>query len=292
MSLEGNSISNKERALLTTMLIDQREQGIECPQITMTLLEEVKNASSLSVHERGDRLLRYLSNLTSVIGELVTVGAVAVESDSFGSRPILEGPTYWNAMAWSEAVQASEVQFLMNYLLSRGLIEGGREGIGMGHFRVTVDGYSHLADQKINVDLSQVFVAMWFDDSMAKTYRQGIEPAIRESGYKPLKIDLEEHINKIEDEIIAGIRRSRFLVADFTQQGENARGSVYYEAGFAHGLGLPVIFTCHKDNFKNLHFDTSHYNHIEWANHQELREKLKNRILAVIGVGPEPRSAQ
>ena len=95
------------------------------------------------------------------------VGAVAVESDSFGSRTDFRGSNLLerNGLV-SKAVQASEVQFLMNSKLSRGLIEGGREGIGMGHFRVTVDGYSHLADQKLNVDL--LFVAMWFDDNMAK----------------------------------------------------------------------------------------------------------------------------
>ena len=47
-------------------------------------------------------------------------------------------------------------------------------------------------------------------------------------------------MDKIDDEIIGEIRRSRFLVADFTHGDKGARGSVYYEAGFAYGLGLPV----------------------------------------------------
>ena len=44
------------------------------------------------------------------------------------------------------------------------------------------------------------------------------------------------------------IRKSKFLIADFTGQ----RGGVYYEAGFAYGLGLPVIWTCRKDWFDGL----------------------------------------
>lgn len=56
----------------------------------------------------------------------------------------------------------------------------------------------------------------------------------------------------------AEIRRSRFLVADFTHdKKQGARGSVYYEAGFAHGLNIPVIFTA-RDGTKP-HFDTSAY---------------------------------
>ena len=33
---------------------------------------------------------------------------------------------------------------------------------------------------------------------------------------EPVRIDQKERLNKIDDEIIAEIRRSRFLVADFT----------------------------------------------------------------------------
>ncbi len=35
----------------------------------------------------------------------------------------------------------------------------------------------------------------------------------------------------------------RFMIADFTGH----RGGVYFEAGFAHGLGIPVIWTCRED---------------------------------------------
>ena len=176
----------------------------------------------------------------------MTLGTPAVEPDSYGHRALSEGPSSWRAMAWSESVQSSEVQFLIGYLLEKGWIVGQREGHEMGQFTVTVDGYSHIADQAINIDSSQAFVAMWFHDSMDEAFEKGIEPAIREAGYKSLRIDQKEHINKIDDEIIAEIRRSRFLVADFTQGADGARGGVYYEAGFAHGLNLSVIFTCRK----------------------------------------------
>lgn len=127
---------------------------------------------------------------------------------------------------------------------------------------------------------------MWFDDTMASTYADGIEPSVRAAGYEPLRIDRKHHINKIEDEIIAEIRRSKFLVADFTHGEDGARGSVYYEAGFAHGLNIPVFLTCRKDFIKTLHFDISHYVHIAWSDPADLGEQLKNRILAILGAGP------
>jgi hypothetical protein len=42
---------------------------------------------------------------------------------------------------------------------------------------------------------------------------------------------------------MAEIRRSRFVVADYTGQ----RNGVYFEAGFGLGLGLVVIPTCRAD---------------------------------------------
>ncbi len=129
---------------------------------------------------------------------------------------------------------------------------------------------------------------MWFGDKVNDLYDQGIKPAIEATGYTPMRIDKKPHANKIDDEIIAEIRRSRFLVADFTHGKDGARGGVYCEAGFAHGLGLPVIFSYRNDLVDKLHFDTRQYNHIFWENNKldEFRKDLTNRIEAVIGEGP------
>ncbi|MCW5608337.1 MAG: hypothetical protein KIT26_09815 [Nitrosomonas sp.] len=105
-----------------------------------------------------------------------------------------------------------------------------------------------------------------------------------------MRIDQKNHNNKIDDEIIAEIKRSRFVVADFTQGDSGARGGVYYEAGFAHGLNMPVIFTCRADALNNVHFDTRQYNHIVWENIDALRNQLAQRISATIGDGPKRKA--
>ena len=107
-----------------------------------------------------------------------------------------------------------------------------------------------------------MFVAMWLDEEMEKAYTDGIKPAIEKAGYKPFMITEEEFIDKIDERIMAELRRSRFVVADFTHGSDGARGSVYYEAGFAHGLGKPVVYICHKSLVDRLHFDTRQYNHV------------------------------
>ena len=126
---------------------------------------------------------------------------------------------------------------------------------------------------------NQVFVAMWFDNQMDEIYTNGIKAGIEESGhYKAKKINDVEHNNKICDEIISEIRRSCFVVADFT----GSRGGVYFEAGFAQGLGLPVIWTVRNDWIDKIHFDTRQYNHIVYESAMDLKVKLSQRISATI----------
>ena len=268
--LRNRKASDKERALLTTMLVDQREQGIECPTVDTDLEEKAKNRPPIPVNQRAERLLRFIPR----------------QQNNIAGNVIIK-PTSFEAFAWSESTEWGEVVFLLNYLLEMEWIQGQRPLAGRFTGKLTVAGYERIAEQRANLDSSQVFVAMWFDEGMDQAYEAGIELAIKEAGYKPLRIDQKEHVNKIDDEIIAELRRSRFVVADFTQGDDGARGGVYYEAGFAHGLNLPVIFTCREDAVETLHFDTAHYNHIVWKTPEELRRKLKTRILAVIGEGPE-----
>jgi nucleoside 2-deoxyribosyltransferase len=121
------------------------------------------------------------------------------------------------------------------------------------------------------------FVAMSFAEDFNSAFIDGIEPAIRDAGCEPLRVDKVHHNEKLCDRIIE-IRRARFVVADVTGQ----RG-VYYEAGFAAALGLPVIWSCREDDMNNIHFDTRQYNHVVWGAPADLHEKLRDRIIASIG---------
>ena len=123
------------------------------------------------------------------------------------------------------------------------------------------------------------FVAMWFDDSMNEVFELGISKAVTDCGFPPpIRIDRKEHNNQITDEIVAAIRDAEFVIADFTGN----RGGVYYEAGFARGLGRPVIYCCKDSDFEDRHFDTRLINHFNWSDPADLRQKLANRIKATI----------
>lgn len=173
---------------------------------------------------------------------------------------------------------SSEFINYLDYLTNQNLLKTSQKGkIYLLDYR----GWNRLDEQRIhNVKSRQAFIAMWFDESMNDVYLNGFHKAVKDSGYDPFRIDKKEHINKIDDEIIAEIKNSGFLIADFTGH----RGGVYYEAGFAHGFGIPVIWTCKKNDLKDLHFDTRQYNHIDWETPEELYSKLINRIKATITI--------
>jgi nucleoside 2-deoxyribosyltransferase len=88
----------------------------------------------------------------------------------------------------------------------------------------------------------------------------------------------------IDDRLRVEIRQSRFLLADLTHHNKGA----YWEAGFAEGLGKPVIYLCRKDVFEDksqgTHFDTNHHLTVVWdlENLGEAAEKLKATIRATL----------
>ena len=271
--LAGNLVEETDfraRARLTTWLLDQRRLGSQCPKVTREIVEYARMKHPLRPHERAIRLLGFIAERTP---------ALATSIHIFSG----DGEAY----AWSESTDWKELTFLVDYLSGEKLLDVYY--MNMRHHctcRITMNGYRLIAEQEANIATTQAFVAMWFDDSMDDAFEKGIKPAIVAAGYKPLRIDQEPDVKKIDDEIIAGIRRSRFLVADFTHGDEGARGGVYFEAGFAEGLGIPVIYTCRNDMVDKLHFDTRQYAHIVWETPDELRDGLLHRIRARIGEGP------
>ena len=277
-------LDNPSKIALTSWLVEQRRLGVSCPEIFSTTLKDVKKGQPLSVHARADNLLRYLDVKSELFGTVV----------GFHSVDNTRNPeTAYQLLAWSDSQELSEVIDLAEYCGEQGWIDhhifGSTESSSytFHELKLKPPGLAYLAKfVGINSGSNQAFIAMWFDESMEDAYEKGIAPAVREAGYEPLRIDRKDHNNKIDDEIIAEIKRARFLVADFTHGETGARGGVYYEAGLAHGLNIQVIFTCREDALDDVHFDTRQYNHITWKTPEELRERLMQRISATIGDGP------
>ncbi len=237
-------------------------------------LDRLFNLPTPSVQERADKLLKAIEKRIDVLGTGVTIHR--------------QEPEDLELMAISYSVSPSELVYLTDQFLS--LEKGYARAFTSSAARqfdviVTAKGYAYLEELKRSSRDSVIgFCAMWFKPQLIRLWEEGIYPAIRASGYKPERIDRVEHNNKIDDEIIAMIRRSKFVIADFT----GGRGGVYFEAGFARGLGKEVLWTVRSGRLHRIHFDNRQFNFIEWSfdNLAEFRSRLQNRIEATIGSGP------
>jgi hypothetical protein len=152
--------------------------------------------------------------------------------------------------------------------------------------------------QRRGMDSTTVFIATWGDLVMDPAVA-ALCSAAREAGLEPTVGNQLAGQNRITEDIEAAIRRSRLLIADFT----GARAAVSWEAGFARGLGLPVIYTCHgswtgevierdeKDASKapwiaqkpwreQRQFDTTQFPHLWWESPEELKAKVLSKIRA------------
>ena len=194
---------------LTTHLIDEWLLDNDPPLVTVGLLQDLEQRA-LPVYTRAERLLRCLSRETSTVGEYVHLKKVTEEDVTTMGR----FESTLDALAWSESEKWGEVEFLLGYLKSNGWVQLDRDDREAVNCIVTVDGHSKIAESETGKDFAQCFVAMWFDPSMAEAYDKGIKLAIKDAGYKPLRIDrpgaVEEPYYRIAGR---GARTGRVLAA-------------------------------------------------------------------------------
>jgi len=178
-----------------------------------------------------------------------------------------------------------ELHFCAKYLNDMGFLEQTNPSEGADLFyRITPSGWAYLSGIGVEAK-DQGFIAMAFKPELKPVSDSGICPGIENAGYKPLRIDSKNHNNRIDDEIVAEIRKSRFVVTDLT--GMNA--GAYFEAGFGLGLGKPVIWTCNNREIEDgkVHFDTRQYSIVSWEPDKldDFAKRLTQRIEATIGHG-------
>jgi len=246
---------------LSAFIRDQNAAGIE-PHLTSEFVAQVERIPLPRLRERAFRAL------VAMVGE---VGNDVQQIHRFG--PVLK------IQAVSYSGNEDDLWFLICVLDQEGFVKLREHG----YVNLTIQGIlkaEELTSQR-GARL-QGFVAMSFDPSMDEVYAVGFYSGIRKAGYMPFRIDRKEHINGISDEILSEIRRSGFLVADYTHM----NNGVYFEAGVAVGLGIPVIGTCRSDHLEKLHFDIKHVNTLKWVTSEQLADDLAKRIAGVIGDGP------
>jgi len=263
-SVMRQGLGNKRRTLLSGWIRNQNRLG-SVPMITTENLKKILATPLPSVIERANALL----------------GEAVLGLKGLGDTFNINEPRFL-AVTYSSTIQ--DVNYLLGILRDQGHAKAKTLG---GDCEILPGGYIRLDELKGRSSTSaNGFVAMSFHAGLNEIYSNGFQVGILEAGYEPVRMDQLEHINRIDDEIINQINSSKFIIADFTGH----RGGVYFEAGYALGIGLPVFWTCNKSEMADLHFDIRQFNCIDWETPEELAKRLKVRLEAVLGHGPRSSS--
>lgn len=168
----------------------------------------------------------------------------------------------------------------MNRIVSK-IMENNYTTYYGDYYTLSFDGieYAEQLDAP-NQNSNKIFMAFWFDLEIQSIFDDIVKPAIDEVGFLAERVsssttNLE---NKISDEIIGMIKSSRAVIADCTGN----RTAVYYEAGYAMGMKIPVIWTCKADQVGDICFDVSQHPFILWSTPEDLAEKVVKRLKAIL----------
>jgi len=121
-----------------------------------------------------------------------------------------------------------------------------------------------------------VFVAMAFDISseLSDTY-QAIKRACSSLGLHAQRVDDEPDSGPIPVKILRAIEDAEFLVFDLTVE----RPNVYYELGYAHGVGNRSIeIDLIAKTGTKIHFDVAHLGVMFYESAIDLENKLVPRL--------------
>lgn len=267
-NLDMTPLNSVKRSMISGYISELNEISQERVKITNSNINDILNSSIIArtAMEKANKFLLYMFRRTSYFGQAIQL--------------------FREHYSLCYAVHADEFDKLKKQILNEGYIEA----IDINNCCLTFKGLRASEDLMKTYSLSKsAFVAMWFSDEMKTVFEKAIKPAIeaKECGdFVAFRVDNKEHNNDITDEILAGIKACRFMVADLT----GYRGGVYFEAGYAKGLGKTVILTCRNDWLKNVtdvqgmtlregvHFDLNHQNIIVWDDLEELKLRIINRI--------------
>lgn len=265
--LEKSGFSPSERARLSYGLRRMGGNTLLSSHLLESILQDTQltDASTLQ-----DNLLLHMESELAGPGEIMELWAPALR-------------------AWLGALSATSARWAIDQALSAQLVEGmpirtlaGDEEFRLFNATLTIKGWARVEELLRSANGSRKgFMAMKFGDpQLDAVFRENFKPAVLQAGFDLMRLDDEPRAGLIDDRLRLEIRTSRFMVADLS----HANAGAYWEAGFAEGLGRPVIYTCRRDVFDNPatkpHFDTNHYLTVVWdpVNPAAAAEQLKTVI--------------
>lgn len=129
---------------------------------------------------------------------------------------------------------------------------------------LTLPGWERYEAEKAGeISGSYGFIALKFNDPVLDPLlKDHVKPAIKRLGFEAYDMRDVAEAGIIDNLMRVRIRDAAFVIVDLTHENAGA----YWEAGYAEGLGKPVLYICEKSKFeeKQTHFDTNHCTTVLW----------------------------
>lgn len=129
----------------------------------------------------------------------------------------------------------------------------------------------------LNIEKGYVFIAMPISpkDQRIEDVLDGIKEAARKCGLNAERVDETQSNERITDRILESIRKAEYVIVDLT----DSRPNVFYEAGYAHGIGKIPIYIAREGT--KLEFDLKDYPVIFFGGIKQLKEELVKRLVGI-----------
>lgn len=257
-----SAIRNERTIAVVSHAIQRMQKQNQWPEIDEEKLKIILENSYLpSTSEQADNFILWIGNKIDIPGEFLTLNPAE-------QRSIIG------------CINERNFSFIINHLKNRGLLNTKTND----RVRLSFDGWNEYARLKRrSSDSRKAFMAMPFGNALIdKVYKKYFKEAVKQTGFELFRVDEKPKAGSIDDRLRVDIRTSRFLIAELTEGNHGA----YWEAGFAEGIGKPVIYTCEQSYFKEkgTHFDTNHLHTVLWeeSNLEEAASQLKTTIRATL----------
>ena len=225
------------------------EESSDRPLFTTYTTEAVLKQPLPRPKEQADLLVRWLAEHVSGPGETLWIEH-ATHGAIIGAR------------------SPAGFELVLDHLFESGLVTGNQSktlsGGDRAHATLTFAGWDYYESLRRGGRVyRKAFMAMKFGDAILEQVLESVfKPSAFRAGFDLFKLTDRPKAGLIDNRMRVEIQSSDFVVADLSHDNLGA----YWEAGYAEGLGKPVIYTCEKSKFEQAktHFDTNHDLTILW----------------------------
>jgi hypothetical protein len=219
-------------------------------------LESIANSPKIpvTIEDKGNRLLQYLYRHSEGPGEPVVIQPL---SSSYN-------------LTYSPNLQ--ELVYIIDKLINDQLLI--REGM---NFKLTEKGWSEAASSAGGKKLKPCSILISDEENLRTEWLERLLPKIEQYGYMPRLLTHTKAQNR-ETYSLEHIADTKLIIADLTGQSPE----VYFAAGYALGLNIPVIWTVNSSDADKLFVQIKDIRPIVWDTAEELALILQQRLSSEI----------